>query len=53
MLCPHDRPLPTRIQGTYVTNQEIKNLIDFLKESGEDAVEYQEEVTRNISERKG
>ena len=45
LFVPHDRPLPTRIQGTYVTNQEIKNLIDFLKESGEDAVQYQEEVT--------
>lgn len=45
LFVPHDRPLPTRIQGTYVTNQEIKNLIDFLKESGEEAVEYQEEVT--------
>jgi S-DNA-T family DNA segregation ATPase FtsK/SpoIIIE len=37
--------LPTRIQGTYVTNGEIKNLIDFLKASGEDAIEYKAEVT--------
>lgn len=42
---PSDRPLPTRIQGTYVTNQEIKNLIDYLKAEGSDAVQYQEEVT--------
>lgn len=42
---PPDRPLPTRIQGTFVTNKEIKALIDFLKASGEEAVEYQAEVT--------
>jgi len=45
LFVPPDRPLPTRIQGTYVTNSEIKNLIDFLKASGEEAVEYKEEVT--------
>lgn len=45
LFVPPDRPLPTRIQGTYVTNSEIKNLIDFLKASGESAVEYKEEVT--------
>lgn len=45
LFVPPDRPLPTRIQGTYVTNSEIKNLIDFLKASGEDAIQYQEEVT--------
>ena len=45
LFVPHDRPLPTRIQGTYVTNKEIKNLIDFLKASGAETVEYHEEVT--------
>ncbi len=45
LFVPPDRPLPTRIQGTYVTNKEIKGLIDFLKASGEEPVEYQEEVT--------
>ncbi len=45
LFVPPDRPLPTRIQGTYVTNKEIKNLIDFLKASGEASVEYQAEVT--------
>ena len=45
LFVPPDRPLPTRIQGTYVTNKEIKALIDFLKASGEEAVQYQEEVT--------
>lgn len=42
---PPDRPMPTRIQGTYVTNQEIKNLIDYLKAEGSGDVQYQEEVT--------
>lgn len=45
LFVPPDRPLPTRIQGTYVTNEEIKNLIDFLKASGEEAIEYKAEVT--------
>lgn len=45
LFVPPDRPLPTRIQGTYVTNEEIKNLINFLKASGEEAVEYKAEVT--------
>jgi len=45
LFVPPDRPLPTRIQGTYVTNTEIKALIDFLKASGEEAVQYKEEVT--------
>lgn len=45
LFVPPDRPLPTRIQGTYVTNKEIKNLIDYLKSTGEQSVEYQAEVT--------
>ncbi|MFH2085658.1 MAG: DNA translocase FtsK [bacterium] len=45
LFVPPDRPLPTRIQGTYVTNSEIKKLIDFLKANGEEAIHYQEEVT--------
>lgn len=45
LFVPPDRPLPTRIQGTYVTNSEIKNLIDFLKAAGAESVEYQAEVT--------
>jgi S-DNA-T family DNA segregation ATPase FtsK/SpoIIIE len=45
LFVPPDRPLPARIQGTYVTNTEIKALIDFLKASGEEAVQYKEEVT--------
>lgn len=47
---PSDKPLPTRIQGTYVTNKEIKALIDFLKASGQEAVEYKAEVTEKYLE---
>lgn len=42
---PPDRPLPTRIQGTYLSNTEIKALIDYLKQNNDGGVEYQEEVT--------
>ncbi len=42
---PPDRPLPTRIQGTYVTNDEIKALIEYLKKTDAGEVKYQEEVT--------
>lgn len=45
LFVPPDRPLPTRIQGTYVNNQEIKDLITFLKKAAPEAVDYQEEVT--------
>lgn len=43
---PPDRPLPTRIQGTYVTNEEIKALIEYLKKTDAGEVKYQEEVTQ-------
>ncbi|GAB4026152.1 MAG: DNA translocase FtsK [Candidatus Microgenomates bacterium] len=42
---PPDRPLPTRIQGTYVTNDEIKALIEYLKKTDAGEIKYQEEVT--------
>jgi len=43
---PPDRPLPARIQGTFVNNHEIRELIRFLKiEVKESPVEYQAEVT--------
>lgn len=51
---PPDRPLPTRIQGTFVNNQEIRELINFLKASAPAAVNYQEEVTEKyLNEGKG
>jgi len=42
---PPDRPTPLRIQGTFVTNQEIRALIDYLKKSTTEPVQYQQEVT--------
>ena len=41
---PPDQAKPTRIQGSYVSEKEIKKLVDFLKQSNY-PVEYTEEVT--------
>src|SRR3989338_10793055 len=41
---PPDQAKPTRIQGTYVSEKEVKKLVDFLKSKGI-PVEYTEEVT--------
>ncbi|OGH21313.1 MAG: hypothetical protein A2958_00745 [Candidatus Levybacteria bacterium RIFCSPLOWO2_01_FULL_38_13] len=41
---PPDQAKPTRIQGAYVSEKEIKKLVDYLKEKGP-PVEYTEEVT--------
>lgn len=41
---PPDQPRPSRIQGTYVSEPEIKSLIDFIKAQGQ-APEYSEEIT--------
>ncbi len=41
---PPDQAKPTRIQGAYVSEKEIKKLVDFLK-SRNYPVEYTEEVT--------
>lgn len=40
---PPDQAKPTRIQGSYVSEQEVKKLVDFLKASNY-PVEYTEEV---------
>jgi len=42
---PPDRPLPTRIQGTFVNNSEVRALIEYLKKTDAGEVKYQEEVT--------
>src|SRR3989338_5419596 len=41
---PPDQAKPTRIQGAFVSDKEVKKLVDFLKEKGP-PVEYTEEVT--------
>ena len=41
---PPDQAKPSRIQGTYISEKEIKKLVKFLKKK-EIAIEYTEEVT--------
>ena len=43
---PPDQAKPTRIQGTFVADNEIKELIEFLKNAGV-APHYTEEITSN------
>ncbi|MDP3987586.1 MAG: DNA translocase FtsK [Candidatus Levybacteria bacterium] len=40
---PPDQAKPTRIQGAFVSEKEVKKLVDYLKSKGE--VQYTEEVT--------
>jgi S-DNA-T family DNA segregation ATPase FtsK/SpoIIIE len=42
---PPDQAKPSRVQGTYVSDKEIHNLIDFIKSQGQ-APEYSEEITK-------
>lgn len=42
---PPEQAKPTRIQGAFVSDKEVKKLVDFLKEKGP-PVEYTEEVTQ-------
>ncbi len=44
LFIPPDQAKPTRIQGTYVSEQEVTKLVDFLKSKGVQ-VQYTEEVT--------
>lgn len=41
---PPDSSKPQRVQGTYVADNEIKNLIDFIKSQGQ-APQYEEDIT--------
>jgi S-DNA-T family DNA segregation ATPase FtsK/SpoIIIE len=41
---PPEQAKPSRIQGTYVSDKEAKDLIDFIKSQGQQP-EYQEEIT--------
>jgi len=45
LFVPPDQAKPTRIQGTFVSDQEINRLIAFLKKTGV-APAYTEEVTK-------
>lgn len=44
LFIPPDQAKPTRIQGAYVSEKEVKKLVDFLKEHAPH-VEYTEEIT--------
>lgn len=46
---PPDQAKPTRIQGTYVSDKEIRELIRFLKETGV-SPSYTEEITSKYQE---
>lgn len=49
---PPDQAKPTRIQGAYVSEREVKKLVDFLKEKSP-AVEYTEEIVTTPYTRRG
>lgn len=49
---PPDQAKPTRIQGAYITEKEVKKLVEFLKEKSP-PVEYTEEIVSTPYARKG
>lgn len=49
---PHDTPKPSRIQGVFVSDKEIANLVGFLKNSGVKP-EYKQEVLADQIPAKG
>ena len=44
LFIPPDQAKPTRIQGSFISDAEIRMLIQFLKQTGADP-QYQEEIT--------
>jgi len=44
LFTPPEQAKPSRVQGTYVADSEIKNLIDFIKSQGQKP-EYEEDIT--------
>lgn len=44
LFIPPEQAKPSRVQGTYVADAEIKNLIDFIKSQGQKP-EYEEDIT--------
>lgn len=45
---PPDQAKPTRVQGTFVSDQEIQRMIAFLKTQAEGEPQYSEEVTEKF-----
>ena len=50
LFIPPDQAMPTRIQGTYVDSQEIKQLTQFLKQQNQTEAKYEEEVTEKYKD---
>lgn len=44
LFLPPDKSKPIRVQGTFVSDQEIVNLVDFIKQQGQ-APQYEDEIT--------
>jgi DNA segregation ATPase FtsK/SpoIIIE, S-DNA-T family len=47
LFVPPDQAKPSRIQGTFVSDQETKSLVEFIKSQGEKP-EYSEEITEKF-----
>jgi DNA segregation ATPase FtsK/SpoIIIE, S-DNA-T family len=47
LFVPPDQAKPSRVQGTFVSDQEIKGLVDFIKSQGE-TPEYSQEITEKF-----
>lgn len=52
LFIPPDQAKPTRIQGTFVSEAEVRKLIEFLRQSGVEP-SYTEEVTKMVEKGKG
>lgn len=52
LFMPPDQAKPARLQGTYVSDNETKSLIDFIKSQGHKP-EYQEEITTKYTSTMG
>lgn len=51
LFTPPDQAKPMRIQGTYVSDNEIRGLIDFIKQQGQKP-EYEEDITTKYASMK-
>lgn len=46
---PSGYPKPVRVQGAFVSDEEVGKVVDFLKEHASEEVTYNEEITNTIS----
>lgn len=46
---PSGYPKPVRVQGAFVSDEEVSRVVEFLKEHTQDEVVYNEEVTNQIT----